>query len=100
MAFATFVSKALGLVRDSLMGSYFGMGIEADAFMAASKLPTTLFDMVIGGVISASFIPIFNDIFTKDGRKKAETFANKFITMIIMVTLIIATLGIIFAIRW
>ena len=97
MAFATFVSKALGLVRDSLMGSYFGMGIEADAFMAASKLPTTLFDMVIGGVISASFIPIFNDIFTKDGRKKAETFANKFITMIIMVTLIIATLGIIFA---
>ena len=97
MAFATFVSKALGLVRDSLMGSYFGMGIEADAFMAASKLPTTLFDMVIGGVISASFIPIFNDILTKRDRNKAETFANKFITMIILITIIIATVGIIFA---
>lgn len=97
MALATFLSKALGLVRDSLMGAYFGAGIEADAFMAASKLPTTLFDMVIGGVISASFIPIFNDILTKDSREKASGFANKFITMIILITLIIATVGIIFA---
>lgn len=97
MAFATFISKALGLVRDSLMGTYFGMGIEADAFMAASKLPTTLFDMVIGGVISASFIPVFNDILTKDSREKASEFANKFITMIVLITLIISTAGIIFA---
>ena len=97
MAFATFISKALGLVRDSLMGTYFGMGIEADAFMAASKLPTTLFDMVIGGVISASFIPVFNDILTKNSREKATGFANKFITMIILITLIISAVGIIFA---
>lgn len=97
MAFATFVSKALGLVRDSLMGAYFGAGIEADAFMAASKLPTTLFDMVIGGVISASFIPVFNDILVKDGKSKATGFANKFITMVILITLIISALGIVFA---
>ena len=95
MAFATFISKVLGLVRDSLMGAYFGAGIEADAFMAASKLPTTLFDMVIGGVISASFIPVFNSILTKKG--KAKGFANKFITMIILVTLIISVVGILFA---
>lgn len=97
MAFATFVSKALGLVRDSLIGAFFGAGIESDAFMAASKLPTTLFDMVIGGVISASFIPIFNSILSKDGEKKAKGFANKFITMIILITLIISAFGILFA---
>ncbi len=97
MAFATFLSKALGLVRDSMMGAYFGIGIEADAFMAASKLPTTLFDMVIGGVISASFIPIFNGILTRDGEKKARVYTDKFITMIVLVTLIISALGILFA---
>ena len=97
MAFATFISKVLGLVRDSLMGAYFGAGIEADAFMAASKLPTTLFDMVIGGVISASFIPVFNSILTKKGKDEAKGFANKFITMIILVTLIISVVGILFA---
>lgn len=97
MAFATFISKVLGLVRDSLMGAYFGAGIEADAFMAASKLPTTLFDVVIGGVISASFIPVFNSILTKKGKDEAKGFANKFITMIILVTLIISVVGILFA---
>ena len=97
MVFATFISKALGLARDSLMGAYFGAGIEADAFLAASKLPTTLFDMVIGGVISASFIPVFNEILTNKDRKTAEGFANKFITMIILITLIISALGIIFS---
>ena len=96
MAFATFISKVLGLVRDSLMGAYFGAGYEADAFMAASKLPTTLFDMVIGGVISASFIPVFNGILKKDGKEKAEGYANKFITMIILLTLTISVLGMLF----
>ena len=97
MAFATFAAKALGLIRDSLMGAYFGAGVETDAFMAASKLPTTLFDVVIGGVISATFIPIFNEILTKEDKKEASVFANKFITMIIMVTLIISGVGILFA---
>lgn len=97
MAFATFAAKALGLIRDSLMGAYFGTGIEADAFMAASKLPTTLFDVVIGGVISATFIPIFNEILTKENKREATVFANKFITMIILVTLLISAFGILFS---
>lgn len=97
MAFATFISKVLGLVRDSLTGAYYGMGMETDAFMAASKLPTTLFDMVIGGVISASFIPIFSAVAAKDGKDEAKRFANKFITMIILITFIISLVGIIFA---
>lgn len=96
MAFATFAAKALGLIRDSLMGAYFGTGIEADAFMAASKLPTTLFDVVIGGVISATFIPIFNDILTKENEKEATRFADKFITMIVLITLAISLAGIVF----
>ncbi len=97
MAFATFAAKALGLVRDSLITAYFGSGVTTDAYMAATKIPTTLFDVVIGGVISATFIPIFNDIFTKQGRKEATGFANKFITLIVTVTLIITVFGMLFS---
>lgn len=97
MAFATFMAKALGQVRDSLMAAYFGTGIDADAFMLASKIPTTLFDVVIGGVISASFIPIFNEILTKEDKKTASEFANKFITLITTATVLIALFGIVFS---
>ena len=51
MAMATLLSKVLGLVRDSLLTAYFGSGLESDAFLTASTIPTTLFDVIIGGVI-------------------------------------------------
>ncbi len=97
MAIATLLAKALGLIRDSLIAGYFSTGIEADAFLTASKLPTMLFDMVIGGVITASFIPIFNNLLEKENREKALSYANKFITMILLSAGLIALLGVIFS---
>ncbi len=97
MAAATLLAKVLGLIRDSLIAAFFGTGMEADAFMTASKAPTTLFDVVIGGVISATFIPVFNDIMTKRGKKEAMEFVNKFVTMVFLATLAIAVFGMIFS---
>ena len=97
MAAATLAAKVLGLIRDSLIAAFFATGMQADAFMAASKLPTTLFDMVVGGVISATFIPVFNDVLTKKSKSDAMKFANKFVTMIMMITVLISLVGIIFA---
>lgn len=97
MSGATMLSKVLGLLRDAMIAANFGTGMEADAFVTATKLPTTLFDMVIGGVISASFIPIYTGLYTNDGEKSANRFANKFITMIIMITAIITLVGIVFS---
>lgn len=94
MAMATLLSKVLGLVRDSLLTAYFGSGMESDAFLTASTLPTVLFDVIIGGVISASFIPVFNDIRAKHGKVEAMRFVNKFVTMIVAITLCIVVFGI------
>lgn len=96
MAMATLLSKVLGLVRDSLLTAYFGSGLESDAFLTASTIPTTLFDVIIGGVISAAFIPVFNDIMSKRGKDEAMKFVNKFVTLIVCITLFIVVGGIIF----
>lgn len=96
MAMATLLSKVLGLVRDSLLTAYFGSGLESDAFLTASTIPTTLFDVIIGGVISAAFIPVFNDIMSKRCKDEAMKFVNKFVTLIVCITLFIVVGGIIF----
>ena len=96
MAAATLAAKALGLARNSLLTAYFGSGIQSDAFITASTLPTTLFDVVIGGVISAAFIPVFNDIMSKKGKENAMRFVNKFVTLVLLLSAIIAVFGIIF----
>ena len=79
MAIVTLLSKALGLVRDSMLTAYFGSGMVSDAFLTASTIPTTFFDVIIGGVISATFIPVFNDIMSKRGKDDAMRFVNKFV---------------------
>ncbi|MBS7297586.1 MAG: murein biosynthesis integral membrane protein MurJ [Eubacteriales bacterium] len=97
MAIATFLAKACGLVRESMITAFFGVGNTVDAYFAASQLPTTLFDMVIGGVISASFIPVFNSIYEKENKENAMTFANKFIGMILLATVLLSVVGIVFS---
>ena len=96
MVAATLLSKVLGLARDSLLTAFFGAGIESDAFNTASTIPTTMFDVVVGGVISATFIPVFNNIMSEHGKKEAMGFVNKFVTMIICITVVISLLGILF----
>ena len=96
MAAVTLLSKALGLVRDSMLTAYFGSGLVSDAFLTASTIPTTFFDVIIGGVISATFIPVFNDIMSKRGKDDAMRFVNKFVTLIVSITLVIVAAGIIF----
>ena len=97
MAVATLLAKACGLIRDSMIAGYFSAGMETDAFMTATKLPTMLFDMVIGGVISASFIPIFTSVKESKGKAHADKFASRFIMMIVSVAVVIALLGIVFS---
>ena len=97
IAVATFLAKVLGLARDMLIAAFFGTGIEADAYMTATRLPTTLFDLVIGGVISAAFIPVFNSALEKQSREEALKFANRFIGMVLLITGLISVLGIVFS---
>lgn len=99
MAIATLLAKLCGLIRDSLIAGYFGTGFEADAFITASKLPTMLFDMVLGGVITASFIPIFNGILEKENRERAIAYANRLITVVFTITVLLSVFGILFSDR-
>ena len=54
----TLLGKVLGLVRDRLLAVHYGTGMEANAFLTASRIPRVFFDMLFASAIAASFIPI------------------------------------------
>ena len=87
----------LGLFRDTLVANFYGTGMESVAYTAASKLPVTIFDLVIGGVVSAAFIPVFNSVLVKKGKKDAMKFANAYVNLIIIICAVISIIGIAFA---
>jgi putative peptidoglycan lipid II flippase len=53
------LSRGLGLVRDAVIAATFGATTGTDAFLLARTLPTILYDLLVGNVSSAAFVPVF-----------------------------------------
>ena len=94
---AIFLAKILGLVRNIIFANCYGTGYEATAFFTASRIPLQLLDMSLGAAISSTFIPVFNEYLQKKGKERAIQFANNFLNIIIVISLILTILGIMFA---
>lgn len=97
MAVIVIISKGLGLLRDILVANAYGMSPEAVAYDTASRLPVLLFDFVIGGVVSAAFIPVFNELLVKKGKDEAMRFSYSYVNLILLVTAAITCVGVVFA---
>lgn len=93
----TLLGKILGLVREQLLAANYGTDMEAAAFLMASRIPRTFFDVIFASAVSASFIPIFVELMQKEGREAADRLANRFITLIGLVTLGVTLLCMAFA---
>lgn len=65
---AAFVaSRILGLVRDAVIGYYFGaVSVEANAYRIATRLPETIYFIIAGGALGSAFIPTFAGYFARD----------------------------------
>ena len=57
----TGVSRLTGLLRIVALAWALGQSHLADAFNLANTTPNMLYDIVLGGVLSATFIPVFVD---------------------------------------
>ncbi len=64
------VSRLVGLVRDRLLAGMFGAGDVLDVYYAAFRLPDLLFNLIVVGALSASFIPLFSKHYAEG--KKSE----------------------------
>ncbi len=73
-------SRFLGLIRDRLLVSRFGLG-ELDAYYASFQIPNFLFALLVLGTLSAAFIPVFSDYLAKGKREEAFHVANAVLTV-------------------
>ena len=92
----TLIGKVMGLYRDRLLAVRYSVGMEANAFFTASRIPRVFFDAVFASAIAACFIPVFSEYLEKQGRKEAERFAGQFVTVILMLTGGLSVLGMLF----
>lgn len=62
-----FTSAMLGAVRQILFNAQFGVGMAANAYYAAFRLPDTLFSLIAGGALSSAMIPVLLNTVREEG---------------------------------
>ena len=70
LAAGNVVSRVLGLAREMVKANLFGTSPLLAAFQAAAYVPTSLFDLIIGGMVNSSLVPVFSDYTDKDKREE------------------------------
>ncbi|MFK5925280.1 MAG: murein biosynthesis integral membrane protein MurJ [Desulfuromusa sp.] len=97
MALATSLSRIAGLVRDIVVARLFGAGMMTDAFFMAFTIPNLLRRFFGEGSLTAAFVPTFSEVFHHRGEKEAQQLANKCVTLLLLMMLVIVTLGVVFS---
>lgn len=59
-------SRVLGQARESLISGLFGTTVQSSAYAIASAVPTTLYDFIVGGLVSAALVPVFSELAERD----------------------------------
>ncbi len=79
-----FLSRVLGLFRDRLLASNFGVSAQADAYTAAFRIPDLLFTLIVSGAFAVSFIPVFIGYLEKKQQKEAWVVANSLLNILLL----------------
>jgi len=87
----------LGIVRQAAISAAFGAGARLDAFVAAQRVPETLFVLVAGGALGSAFIPVFTGFLAHDQHAAAQQLAIGVITLLIAASGLLALVAFIFA---
>ncbi|MFN2155065.1 MAG: murein biosynthesis integral membrane protein MurJ [Anaerolineae bacterium] len=77
-------SKAIGIVRQSIIAATFGASGELDAYYAAFKLPDLLLTLVAGGAIATTFIPVFAEHLARGDRERAWRLASAVLNALLL----------------
>ena len=71
MMLITLFGKILGMVREQLLAANYGTDMQAAAFLLASRIPRTFFDVIFASAISASlFLFLWNICRKRGGRRR------------------------------
>ncbi|HHW11816.1 MAG TPA: murein biosynthesis integral membrane protein MurJ [Firmicutes bacterium] len=89
-------SRLLGFVREALTANLFTRA-ETDPFFAAFIIPDFMYYLLVGGALSAAFIPLFSEYLAKGEETEGWKMASTFLNVTIILLACFSLLGMVFA---
>lgn len=85
IALGNIASRILGLVRVQIIAYLFGASGLVSVFYVASAVPNMVYDLLIGGTLSAALVPVFSQVTEHEGRPALWEVFNRVASLVALV---------------
>lgn len=89
LAAGNVASRMLGMAREMVKANLFGASGLLSAFEIAAYVPTTLFDLIIGGMVNSSLVPVFSEYASKERRGELWAAVSTFLSVATVALLLV-----------
>ena len=86
VALGTGLSRLTGMLRVIVFGVVVGQTALADAYDGANNSPNAVYELLLGGVLSAALVPMFSRMLEEDDRESAEAVVGTAIIALAAIT--------------
>ena len=99
MTVGTVLSRLTGLARLAAIAAALGVAESRlpDAYNLANTAPNIIYELVLGGVLTSVFVPVFVELLQKEGREKAWEVGSAIINVSLVVLVAITAVGVLAA---
>ena len=88
VALGTLLSRVTGLARVSAMAYAIGTKTLADTYNVANNTPNIVFELILGGVLTATLVPLFVDAYERDDDDAASAIFGTAMTALVGLTVV------------
>ena len=88
VALGTGLSRLTGMLRIIVFGVVIGQTALADVYDGANNSPNAVYELLLGGVLSATLVPMFTRMLENDDRESAEAVVGTSVILLAFITAI------------
>lgn len=96
MSVGTIISRITGFVRVAVLAYALGASRLADSYNLANVMPNMIYELIMGGILSSLFIPIFMEYLTKEDKNEAWHIASVITNIMLIFLTSMVIIGILF----
>ncbi|MDQ4107775.1 MAG: murein biosynthesis integral membrane protein MurJ [Actinomycetota bacterium] len=95
MTVGTTLSRLTGFLRLTAMTATLGVTVSSlgSIYTVANLTPNIVYELILGGILTSVFVPVFVDRMETKGWDDARDVANRVMTLVLVVLVVVAALG-------
>lgn len=92
----TIISRITGFLRTWSMAYALGATFLSSSYQIANNLPSMLYELVMGGMLTTAFLPVYLSVKKRLGKEQSSQYASNLLTLVVLALGVLSALCMVF----